>query len=196
MRLVEDQDRVSSEVRVGLDLGEENPVGHELDPGVPARVVVEPHFAAHLPAPGHPELLGNPLGHTHRRHPPRLGAADLALRAKPGLKGHLGQLRRFSRAGLSRHNQHPVFPKRRDDFSAPCANRQIDRVTDLRERVRHGSPGPYTRGKPSENDFSKAQRGEQKKEQEKKGAGVSAEQRGGPRGARIQRRSVKLNLGR
>ena len=47
MSLVDDDGVVSLEQRVGLGLGQQNAVGHELDRSIPAEPVLKPHLVAH-----------------------------------------------------------------------------------------------------------------------------------------------------
>ena len=47
MSLVDDDGVVSLEQRVGLGLGQQNAVGHELDRRIPAEPVLKPHLEAH-----------------------------------------------------------------------------------------------------------------------------------------------------
>jgi len=99
--LVEDDGIVGAEQRVGLDLGEEHAIGHELDDGVAGSAVVEADFATDLAAPLDIELLGDAAGDGKGGDAAGLGAGDLAAGAAAGGKAHLGNLGGFAGAGLA-----------------------------------------------------------------------------------------------
>ncbi|MNV23375.1 hypothetical protein D3C71_1143870 [compost metagenome] len=101
VRLVNDDGVVVLEQRVGLRLGQQDTVGHELDGGIAGEAVLEPHLEAHHIAQRRVQLFGNALGHAAGRNAARLGVADeLALGAWLGValapaqrQCDLGQLR-------------------------------------------------------------------------------------------------------
>ena len=76
MGLVDDDRVVLAEVAVALQLGEQDAVGHQLDPAGLAGAVGEADLVADDVAELGAELLGDPLGHRARRDPARLGVAD------------------------------------------------------------------------------------------------------------------------
>ena len=150
MRLVEDQHRVVAEQGIALDLGQQDAVGHELDARLPAGVVVEAHLAADLAPPVDAEFLGHAAGHAHRRHAPRLGAADAPGAVAEHLQAHLRQLGGLARAGLTRQHDHLVRPDRRQDVLAACGDGEVGGVADQAA----GAVGPHDLG--AERDFASA----------------------------------------
>ena len=76
--LVDDQGVVAAQVAVALQLGQQDAVGHHLDPALLGGAVGEPHLVADGLTQLGAELLGDPLGHAARRDPARLGVADQA----------------------------------------------------------------------------------------------------------------------
>ena len=76
VRLVDDDRVVAAQLPVALELGEQDAVGHHLDPAGPGGAVGEPHLVADQVAQLGAELFGDPLGHRPRRDPPRLGVPD------------------------------------------------------------------------------------------------------------------------
>jgi hypothetical protein len=74
--LVDDQGVVASQHPVSLELGEQDAVGHQLDPAGLRRPVGEPHLVADDLAERGLELLGDPLGHGSGGNPAGLRVAD------------------------------------------------------------------------------------------------------------------------
>ena len=83
VRLVDDECVVRPQQRVGLRLGQQNAVGHELDGCISAQTVLKPHFVAHQVAQRGVQFLGNAFGHAAGRNAARLGVAN-QLAALPG----------------------------------------------------------------------------------------------------------------
>ena len=94
MRLVDDDRVVAAQLPVALQLGEQDAVGHQLDPAGLRGPVGEPHLVADQVAQLGAELLGDPLGDRARRDPARLGVADhpaaLAGRPRPSSRQIFG----------------------------------------------------------------------------------------------------------
>ncbi len=84
VRLVDQQGVVAAQVAVTLQLGQQDAVGHQLDPTRRRGLVGEPDLVADLVTQGGAELVGDPLGHAARRDPARLGVPD-----DPALTGPL-----------------------------------------------------------------------------------------------------------
>src|SRR5205823_618962 len=70
--LVEDEGVVFAQLPVALRLGEEDAVGHQLDRGARAHLVVEAHLAADEAAELGAQLFGDARGHRARGDAPRL----------------------------------------------------------------------------------------------------------------------------
>ena len=87
--LVNDEGVVAQQLPVVLHLGQQDPVGHDLDVGVVARPVGEPHLVADRRAEFGAQFLGDPFRHRAGRDPPGLGVADLAGDAAAELEADL-----------------------------------------------------------------------------------------------------------
>ena len=133
VRLVNDDGVVGVQQRVGLRLGQQNAVGHQLHRRIAREPVLEPHLETHHLAQRRLQLLGNPLGHAAGRNPPGLRVADqLAARRGPAIgqrggviaqpaphgQGNLGQLRGFARAGFATDDDDLVPRQRGHDLLA------------------------------------------------------------------------------
>ena len=129
MRLVHDNRVVGREIAVGLDLRQQDAVGHELDAAGLRGAFGEAHLVAHRAAKFHLQLLRHAAGHRARGDAARLGAADQAGCAAPGGQAHLGQLGGLARAGFARHHDHLVRADQSDDALGLARHRQ-DRVED------------------------------------------------------------------
>ena len=124
MRLVDDDGVVGFQQRVGLRLGQQNAVGHQLDGRIAAQPVLKPHLETHHLAQRRFQLLGNPLGDATGGNPAWLGVADefgmLARRvialAAPHGQSDFWQLRRLARAGLTTHDDDLILSQGRHDL--------------------------------------------------------------------------------
>ncbi len=126
--LVDDERVVFVEAGVGLRLGEEHAVGHDLDIGVMRGPVLEPDLVADRPAQGLAELLGDAVGDGDGGDAAGLGAADLADRAAPRLEAHLRDLGALAAAGLARDDDDLVVPDGPDDVLPPGDDGQLARI--------------------------------------------------------------------
>ncbi len=102
--LVHDDRVVGRQGAVAAELGQQDPVGHELHHRGVAHPVGEAHRVAHRLTQLDPELLGDAIGHRARRQPPRLGVADHGFDAPAQLEADLGQLGGLARPGLAGHD--------------------------------------------------------------------------------------------
>ncbi|MCW0460030.1 hypothetical protein NB717_001098 [Xanthomonas sacchari] len=125
VRLVDDDRVVAGQPAVAGDLGQQDAVGHELDPGLLADAVVEAHLEAHRLAHRRAQLLGHAAGHRARGDAPWLGAADHAGGAAPGGQAQLRQLRGLARTGLAGDHHHLVLADQRDDALGLARDRQL-----------------------------------------------------------------------
>ena len=145
MRLVDDDRLVGVQVGVGLRFGEQDAVGHQLDPAVRGRLVVEADFHADPGADLRLQLLRQPRRHRARRQPARLGVADQAARADAEVEADLRQLRRLARAGLAADDHHLVLRDQLGDVGAPLVDRQVRleiRFRQLAAPLGHGGTRP------------------------------------------------------
>ncbi len=156
--LVDDDRVVAAELPVALELGEQDAVGHHLDPGVARRAIGEAHLVADLGAELRLQLRGQALGDRAGGDPSRLGVPDQApatALSAAQLEADLRQLRGLPRAGLAGHDHDLVIPDRGGDVVAPAADRQLGREGDVHndgdclppDRCRsHRVPAATTRG--------------------------------------------------
>ena len=85
MGLVHDNGVVFEQVGIGLGLGEQHAVGHDLDAGLGCSLVAEADFAADIAAVGYAQFLRNAAGDGERGDATRLGDGDAAGLASAGL---------------------------------------------------------------------------------------------------------------
>src|SRR4051794_2194406 len=128
VRLVDDHRVVAAQQPVVLDLGEQQPVGHETHARVAARAVAEAHRVADLGAERDLELVRDPLGDRARGEPPRLGVRD---RLPPGLEAELRQLRRLARPGLAGDDDDLVGAEDLEQVLAPRADGELWGIGEL-----------------------------------------------------------------
>ena len=144
VRLVDDDRVVAAQVAVALQLGEQDAVGHQLDPAALRRPVGEAHLVADQVTELGAELVGDPLGHGPGRDPARLGVADdpapTGTTPAAELEADLGQLGGLAGAGLAGQHDHLVVADRGGDVVAPLADRQLGRIGDLELGGGHDRP--------------------------------------------------------
>ena len=128
MRLVEDQGSILTQLRIPLRLGQEDAVGHELDPRVLAQLLIEAHLIPNHFAQRHLQFLCHTLRHTHRRNPPRLRATDPSTLRPQGLGHHLRQLRGLARPRVAHDHDHPMLTQGGKDLLAMRHHRQFLRI--------------------------------------------------------------------
>ena len=121
MGLVDDQGVVAAQVAVVGDFGQQNAVGHHLDPGLPAGLGGEPHLVAHHVTQRRADLFGDAFGQAARGDAAGLGVTDAG---SSGGEAELGQLGGLARTGLARHDQHLVVANGRHDVVGPRSDRQ------------------------------------------------------------------------
>ena len=117
VRLVDDERVVVFEQRIGLRLGQQNAVRHQLDGGITAQPVLEAHLVAHHLAQRCLQLFGNALGHAAGGNSAWLGVAnELAFLTRLGIalapaqgQRNLGQLRGLARTRLAAHDDDLVL---------------------------------------------------------------------------------------
>ena len=132
MGLVDDDGVVAGEHGVGLDLGEQDAVGHEFDEGAGAGLLGEAHLVTDHPvAPdGRAQLVGDALGHAPGGDAPGLGVADHGGDAAAQFQADLGQLGGFAAAGLARDDDDLVVADRLGDLLAAGGDGQFLGVDD------------------------------------------------------------------
>ena len=124
VRFVDDDRVVGRQPAVAGDFRQQDAVGHELDVGVLAHLVVEAHLEAHATAQLGLQFLGHASRHRAGGDAPRLGAADHAGHAAPGGQAQLGQLGGLARSGFAGNHHHLVIADQLDDAIALARDRQ------------------------------------------------------------------------
>ena len=133
--LVHDDRVIAAQLGVGLDLRQQDAVGHELDQGVVPDLLGEAHLVADdaaRPDRG-AQLGGDALGHAARGDAPRLGVADHPGDAPAQLQADLGQLGGLAAAGLTGDDDDLVLTDGGGDLLAAGADRQLLGVDDRRD---------------------------------------------------------------
>ena len=131
VRFVNDDGVVGAQQRVGLRLGQQDAVCHQLDRGVAAQAVLKAHFEADHLAQRGLEFFGNALGHAGGGYAPGLRVADqraatagvIELAAAHG-QGDLGQLGGLARACFTTDDDHLVRGNGGRDFVALARHRK------------------------------------------------------------------------
>ena len=136
VRLVDEDGVVGRQEAVGLDLRQQDAVGHELDRGALADVLVEAHLIADRAAEFGVQFLGHAPRHRARGDAARLGAADQAGGAAAGGQAQLGQLGGLARTGLAGDHHHRVLADQLDDALGFGRDRQSRIHRRLRQRRR------------------------------------------------------------
>ncbi len=120
---VDDDRVVPTQIRVALEFGEEDAVGHRLHQRAIADVVGETHRVADEVTDFGTEFVRHPGGDRAGRKAPRLGMADHGTDAPPELETELRYLGRLARARLSGDHDDLILPDRVEDFLAPLDDR-------------------------------------------------------------------------
>ncbi len=136
MSLIDYQDVVRSQKRIALQFGQQDAIGHELDVGFRAGLIVKPDFAAYFTSVCCVELFRDTARDGKCRDTPGLGAADGGFNAQAGFQTHLGNLRRFARARLTANHNHLVLANGLNNLILAGDDRQPGWISDLRH------PGP------------------------------------------------------
>jgi hypothetical protein len=120
-----DQDRVVfGQPAVGLDLGQQDAVGHELDRGAVADVVAEAHLVADHAAERRAQFIGDASRHRACGDASRLGATDHAGGAAACGQAQLRNLRGLARAGFACDHHHRMLADQFDDAFGFSGDRQ------------------------------------------------------------------------
>ena len=133
--LVHDDRVIAAQLGVGLDLRQQDAVGHELDQGVLADLLGETHLVADdaVTSDRGAQLGGDPLGHAARGNAPRLGVADHPGHAPPQLQADLGKLGGLTAAGLTGDDDDLVLTDGGGDLLTAGGDRQLLGVDDRRD---------------------------------------------------------------
>ena len=125
VRLVDDDRLVGVQIRIGLRLGEQDAIGHQLDPAFRRRFIVETDLDADAGADLRLQFLRQPRRHRTGGQPARLGMTDQAARADAEIEADFRQLRRLARSGLAAHDDYLVVGDQFGNLAPPFVDRQI-----------------------------------------------------------------------
>ena len=107
VRLVDHDGVVGAELRVALDLCQQNAVGNDPEPRGLGRIVGETHLIADLVAQSYSHFGGDAFGYGACGDTARLRVHDLAaMRASPELQQDLRQLRGLAGTRLAGNDDH------------------------------------------------------------------------------------------
>ena len=138
MRLIDDDRVVGRQPAVGLDLGQQNAVGHEFDRSALAHVLVETHLKADRSAERRLQFLGNAARDRARSDPSRLSATDQPGRTTASGETQLRQLRGLARTGFARDHHDLMVANQGDDALGFGRDRQ--RLVDFARRRQKRNP--------------------------------------------------------
>ena len=124
VRFVDDESAVAAQEGVGLHLGEEHAIGHQLDLRIRREAALEAVLVAHGLTQGGAHLVGQAPGHRHRRQAPRLRDAHQPARRRPRQQRQLGQLRGLARARVAADDDHALAGHHREQLLAVGRNRE------------------------------------------------------------------------
>ncbi len=144
--LVDDDRVIATQLAVPLHLGQQDPVGHDLDERVAAALVAEAHLVAHGRAQLDAELVAEPLGHRTGGDAAWLRVTDDAVEATAELEADLRDLGGLARAGLARDHHDLVVADGSGDVVAPVDDGQVLGIGDRRDG--RGASGPACRSLP------------------------------------------------
>ena len=134
VRLIDDDDFVLREVRVGKGFGEQHAVGHQLDDGGVAGFFVKTHLVANGITERRIELLGEARGDAARGDAARLGVGDGAACAKAEGETKLRQLCCFPRTGFAADDDDLMLADKAEDVVFRGKNGQVGAEFWLRQR--------------------------------------------------------------
>src|SRR5690606_25337225 len=124
VRFVDDEGVVAAQLLVVGQFGEQDTVGHQLDPGLLADLVGEADLVADQAAERGGQFGGDPVGHGAGGQAAGLGVPDHGVAAAAGPQADLGQLGGLARAGLAGHHHDLVVADGGGDLVDPFADRQ------------------------------------------------------------------------
>mmetsp|Transcript_82697 Transcript_82697/g.246637 ORF Transcript_82697/g.246637 Transcript_82697/m.246637 type:complete len:314 (-) Transcript_82697:2-943(-) len=159
VRLIQDDDAVSREQRVGHGLAQKHTIRQELQNRLLGSLVLETDEIANVAGQSHIQLVRNSLGHAHSCHSSRLRAGNAlvhtALDVVARLQKELRQLRRLARPGLADKHDSLVPLDQLEEVLPSLPSRQLLpslqnvevalRVRHAREGVVHGGAGALRR---------------------------------------------------
>jgi hypothetical protein len=109
VRLIQNENRIRSHIRVNQAFTLEHTIRHVLDPRFRTRAILESNGIANLLAKSTSNLFGDTLRDGHSGHSTRLGASDFTAFGESFFCEILSHLGRFSRASVTDDNQDLVL---------------------------------------------------------------------------------------
>ena len=132
MRLVDDDRVVLHELRIALDLCQQNTVRHHAQARLRRAFVREPHLIADFLTQRHAHFAGDSFGDGTCGKPARLRVHDLpAVRSTAQFQQNLRQLRGFAGARLAGNDHHLARLDGFGDVAASRGNRQFGRIFEF-----------------------------------------------------------------
>ena len=109
---------------IGLRFGQQYAIGHQLDIGVIAGLVIESDFETDILAEGRLELAGNPAGYTASSNSPRLGVTNVSADTDSQLQSDQRKLRRLTTSRFATDHDDLMIVNGVSDFVTAKGNRQ------------------------------------------------------------------------
>ena len=134
VRLIDNDDFVLREVRVGKGFGEQHAVGHQLDDGGVAGFFVKAHLIADRATKRGFQLFGDARGNATRGDAARLGVGDGAACAETERDAKLRQLCRLPRTGFAADDNDLMVADEAEDVVFRRQHWQISGEFRLRHR--------------------------------------------------------------
>ena len=134
VRLIDDDDFVLREERVGKGFGEQHAVGHQLDDGGVAGFFVKAHLIADGIAERGVQFFGDARGNATRGDAARLGVGDGAACAEAEGETKLRQLCRLPRTGFAADDDDLMLADEAEDVVFRRQHRQVGAEFWLRQR--------------------------------------------------------------
>ena len=135
MRFIDDDGVVIFQQRIGLRLGQQDTVRHQLDGCATAQGIGKTHLETHRFAQWRAQFLRDALGRRRGGDAPWLRMADHALLAPSQFQANLRQLRRLAGPRLARDDDDLVFHQGLGDFGAPARDGQVFRIGNRWQRI-------------------------------------------------------------
>ena len=132
VRLVDNDRIVLHQLRITLNLRQQNTVRHHAKTSLRRTFIGETHLIADLVTQTHSHLRGDTFGYGTRGQPTRLRVHNLpAMRSAPQFQQNLRQLRGLTGTSLTGHNHHLARLHRLGNIAARSGNRQLGRIFEF-----------------------------------------------------------------
>ena len=132
MRFVNNDRIVLHQLRITLNLRQQNTVRHHTKTSLRRTFIGETHLIADLVTQTHAHLRGDTFGYGTRGQPTRLRVHDLpAMRSATQFQQNLRQLRGLTGTSLTGNNHHLARLHRLGNIAARSRNRQLGRIFEF-----------------------------------------------------------------